>query len=199
MLGPVTVPTPEPPRSGPSRAWYVAAVVPFLLSLIPAYLLGQAAADEVEVGLDVTVDETIELDGGDRAVYAVSGEVNDRVRCRLRSANGDVILLERSRTQASTEQDGTSWFRVGSVPSDVGDGTYVLRCRAGGERVDASALAVSDPTRWGRFVLLLIAAFAIPVLAAVLGTLIFAAVLAMRRRARDPDDPSTPLSIRLDE
>lgn len=200
MLGSVTDTPGESTRSRPSRAWYAAAFVPFLLSLIPAYLLGQAAADEVEVRLAVLASETLEFDGDDRAIYAVTGDASDRVRCSLRSADGDVVLVERSRTHASTEQDGTSWFRVGSIPSDLEDGTYTLRCRDRGEAVDASSLAVSDPTSWGRFALLLIAAFAIPVAAAVFGTLIGAVVLGLRRRAdrADDQDPS-PLPIQLDE
>lgn len=192
-------PAAEPTGSGPSRAWYVAALVPFLLSLIPAYLLGRAAADEVEVRLAVLTSETIEFDGDDRAVYAVSGDASDRIRCSLRSAAGDVILVERSRSQASTEQDGTDWFRVGSIPSDLEAGTYALRCRDGGRAVEVSSLAVSDPTRWGRFALLLVAAFAVPVAAAVLGALIFAIVLAMRRRADRAEDHETSLPIQLDE
>lgn len=200
MLGPVTEPAAEPTRSGPSRAWYVAALVPFVLSLIPAYLLGRAAADEVEVRLAVLTSETIEFDGDDRAVYAVSGEASDRVRCSLRSAADDVVLVERSRSHAVTEQDGTDWFRVGSIPSDLEEGTYALRCRDAGQPVEMSSLAVSDPTSWGRFALLLIAAFAVPVAAAVLGALIFAVVLGMRRRADRADETGiSSLPLQLDE
>ena len=192
-------PEAEPTRSGPRRAWYLAAVVPFLISLIPAYLLGQAAADEVEVRLSIFSSRTLEYDGDDRAVYAMGSEATDRIRCRLRSDDGDVILLERSRSHASTEQDGISWFRVGSIPSDLDAGTYRLRCREQGAAVEPSALAISDPTSWGRVILLLIAAFAIPVAAAVLGALIFALVLGLRRRADRADDHGGSLPLQLDE
>lgn len=199
MLGRVTDAPAEPTRSGPSRAWYAAALVPFVLSLIPAYLLGQAAADEVEVRLWVLTSETIEFDGDDRAVYAVAGDASDRVRCSLRSAAGDVILVERSRSHAATEQDGTDWFRVGSIPSDLDEGTYALRCRDGRRAVESTSLAVSEPTGWGRFAMLLIAAFAIPVAAAVLGALIVAVVVGLRRRADRADDHGISLPLQLDE
>jgi hypothetical protein len=189
----------ERTRSVPSRAWYAVALLPFLLSLIPAYLLGRAAADEVDVHLEQLTEATIELNGDDRSIYATSRELSEQARCRLRSATGAAVRLDRSESHASTEQDETTWFRVASIPSDVDDGTYALRCRADGERVEPTSFALSSPPRWGRFALLMIAAFGIPVAAAVLGTLIFVAVLAMRRRADRPDGEPGSFSLQLDE
>jgi hypothetical protein len=88
----------------------------------------------------------------------------------------------------STEQDGATWYRLAPLPPDIDDGTYALRCRTGGARIDPADLAVSSSPRWGRFALLLIAAFAVPVAAAVLGTLIFVVIFAMRRRGRRTGD-----------
>jgi hypothetical protein len=159
------------------------AFLPFVLSLIPAYVLGQAAADEVEVQLETLTGQTFELDSDDQSVYATSRELSEQARCRLRSATGDRIPLDQSVSHLSTEQDGTTWYRVAALPDDIDDGTYALRCRAGGDTVDPTTLAVSASPRWGRFALLLLAAFGVPVAAAVLGTLVLVGIIVMRRRA----------------
>jgi hypothetical protein len=187
------------PRSRPSRAWYAAALVPFVLSLIPAYILGQAAADEVAVRLEVLTDETVDLDSNDRSLYANSRDLSERARCSLRPAAGDTVDLENAAGTLSTGHEDVTWWRVAPLPSDLEDGTYALRCRARGEALDPTSFAISTSPRWGRFAFLLIAAFAIPVAAAVLGTLIFVAVLALRRRAESSDDSPTQSPIQLDE
>jgi hypothetical protein len=176
---PETVPT----RSRPSRAWYVLAFVPFLLSLFPAYLLGQAAADEVAVQLEVLTDRTIDVEDSDRSIYATSQQTSEQARCRLRSVTGELTPLDESVEHIRTEQDDTAWYRVARLPDDLEPGTYALRCRAGGDAVVPTSLAVSTSPRWGRFALLLLAAFGVPVAAAVLGTLILVAIIVMRRRA----------------
>ena len=187
------------PRSRPARAWYAAAFVPFVLSLIPAYLLGQAAADEVAVRLEVFTDRAVDLDSDDRSIYAESEELSEQARCTLRTATGEPVELDDDTPPLATDQDDATWWRVAALPSDLEDGTYALRCRAGGELLEPSSFAVSTSPSWGRFALLMIAAFAIPVAAAVLGTLIFVVVLAMRRRAERTEEHSTQLPIQLDE
>lgn len=185
----------ETTRVRPSQAWYVAAFVPFLLSLIPAYALGKAAADEVDVHLEMLTDPAVEIGGGDRGLYTTSRELTEQAACRLRSATGRTIRLDATVSHLSTEQDDATWYRLAPLP-DIDDGTYALRCRADGARIDPTELAVSSSPRWGRFALLLIAAFAVPVAAAVLGTLIFVVIFTMRRRGqrtddRDADQPDT--------
>ncbi len=171
------------------------AFVPFLLSLFPAYFLGQAAADEVAVQLEVLTDRTIDIEDSDRSIYATSQQTSEQARCRLRSVTGERIPLDESVEHLRTEQDDTAWYRVGRLPDDVEPGTYALRCRAGGDAVEPTSLAVSPSPRWGRFALLLLAAFGVPVAAAVLGTLILVAIIVMRRRAErdehseDEDQP----------
>jgi hypothetical protein len=187
------------PRSRPSRAWYAAALVPFVLSLIPAYILGQAAADEVAVRLEVLTEETVDLDSNDRSLYANSRGLSERARCTLRSAAGDAVDLVNAAGTLSTDHEDATWWRVAPLPSDLEDGSYALRCRAGGAALDPTSFAISTSPRWGRFAFLLIAAFAIPVAAAVLGTLIFVAILALRRRAESSDDRPTRSPIQLDE
>lgn len=178
----------ETTRVRPPQVWYVAAFVPFLLSLIPAYALGKAAADEVDVHLETLADPTVEIGGDDRGLYTTSRELSERATCRLRSATGRTVRLDDTVSHLSTEQDDATWYRVGPLPSDIDDGTYALRCRADGARIDPTDLAVSSSPRWGRFALLLIAAFAVPVAAAVLGTLIFVVIFTMRQRGQRSDD-----------
>jgi hypothetical protein len=179
----------ETTRLRPSQAWYVVALVPFLLSLIPAYALGKAAADEVDVHLEALTDPTVEIHGGDRGLYTTSRDLSEQTTCRLRSATGRTVRLDNTVSHLSTDQDDATWYRLAPLPSDIDDGTYALICRADGTRIDPTDLAVSSPTRWGRFALLLLAAFAVPVAAAVLGTLIGVVVFTMRRRGRQVDDP----------
>jgi len=175
-------------RARPSQAWYVAAFVPFLLSLIPAYALGKAAADEVDVHLETLTGPTVEIGGDDRGLYTTSREQSEQATCQLRSATGKTVRLDETVSHLSTEQDDATWYRMAPLPSDIDDGTYALRCRADGARIDPTGLAVSSSPRWGRFAMLLIAAFAVPVAAAVLGTLIFVVIFTMRRRAQPTGD-----------
>jgi hypothetical protein len=186
-------------RTRPSRAWYAAAFVPFVLSLIPAYMLGQAAADEVAVRLEVLTDQAVDLDSDDRSIYAESEELSEQARCTLRTATGEPVDIDDEVAPLATDHGDEAWWRVATLPSDLEDGTYALRCRTGGELLEPSSFAVSSSPSWGRFALLMIAAFAIPVAAAVLGTLIFVVVLAMRRRADRPGDAPSRLPIQLDE
>ncbi|MGH3453887.1 MAG: hypothetical protein ACRDP2_05675, partial [Nocardioidaceae bacterium] len=96
MSEPAAQPETIPTRSRPSRAWYVLAFVPFLLSLFPAYFLGQAAADEVAVQLEVLTDRTIDIEDSDRSIYATSQQTSEQARCRLRSVTGERIPLDES-------------------------------------------------------------------------------------------------------
>jgi hypothetical protein len=175
-------------RVRPSQVWYVVALVPFLLSLIPAYALGKAAADEVDVHLETLTDPEVEIGGDDRGLYTKSRKLSQRASCRLRSATGQTARLDDTVEHLSTEHDGATWYRLAPLPSDIDDGTYALRCRVDGSRVDPTELAVSSSPRWGRFALLLLAAFVIPVAAAVLGTLIAVIIFTMRRRGQRADD-----------
>jgi hypothetical protein len=172
------------------------AFVPFLLSLIPAYFLGQAAADEVDVRLDVLSDRTVDLEDDDRSIFTSSQRLSEQSsRCVLRSVTGQSIPLEGSVSNLSTEQDGTTWFRIVRLPDEVEPGTYALRCRAGGDVVEPTALAVSSTPQWGRFALLLLAAFGLPVAAAVLGTLIVVAIIVLRRRAEHGERSLSALQL----
>ena len=160
------------------------AFVPFLLSLIPAYFLGQAAADEVDIRLDVLTDRTVDIEDDSRSIFAESERVSEQSpRCVLRPVTGQAIPLDESESVLSTDQNGTTWYRIARLPDDVEPGTYALRCRAGGDVVEPTSLAISSTPRWGRFALLLLAAFGLPVAAAILGTLVVVAVVVMRRRA----------------
>ncbi|HEU0289046.1 MAG TPA: hypothetical protein VFR22_18495 [Nocardioidaceae bacterium] len=180
-------PAPDPAttstRRRPSRAWYIAAFVPFLLSLIPAYFLGEAAADKVAVELTQLTGRTVDLESSDRSIYATSRQLSEQARCTLRSVTGASIPLDTSVSHLSTEQDGRTWYRVARLPDTVDTGTYLLRCSAVGGGVDPTSFAVSSAPRWGQFALLLIAAFGVPVAAAVLGLLIVVAIVVLRRRA----------------
>jgi hypothetical protein len=181
----------ETTRVRPSQAWYVVALVPFLLSLLPAYALGKAAADEVDVKLEALTDPTVEISGGDRGLYTTSRKLSQQASCRLRSATGQTVRLDPTVEHVSTEQEDATWYRLASLSSDIDDGTYAVHCRAGGTRIDPTNLAVSSPPRWGRFALLLLGAFAVPVAAAVLGTLIAVVVFTRRRRGPRTDDRDT--------
>jgi hypothetical protein len=189
---PVTAST----RSGPARAWYVLAFVPFLLSLIPAYFLGQAAADEVDVRLAALSARTVDIEDDDRSIFTSSQDVSEQSpRCVLRPATGQPIPLDGSEENLSTEQEETTWYRVARLPDDVEPGTYALRCRVGGDLVEPTSLAVSSTPRWGRFALLLLAAFGLPVAAAVLGTLVVVAIVVMRRRAEHGERSLSALEL----
>jgi hypothetical protein len=178
----------ETNRVRPSQVWYVVALVPFLLSLIPAYALGKAAADEVDVHLEALTDPEVEIGGDDRGLYTKSRKLSQRASCRLRSPTGQTVRLDGTVEHLSTERDGATWYRLAPLPSDIDDGTYPLRCRVDGSRIDPTELAVSSSPRWGRFALLLLAAFVIPVAVAVLGTLIAVIIFTMRRRGERTDD-----------
>jgi len=158
------------------------AFVPFLLSLIPAYFLGEAAADKVAVELTPLTNRAVDLQSDDRSIYATSHELSEQAHCTLRSVTGEAIQLDHSVSHLSTEQDGRTWYRVARLPDTVDTGTYLLRCSAGGT-VDPTSFAVSSAPRWGQFALLLVAAFGVPVAAAVLGLLIVVAIVVLRRRA----------------
>lgn len=189
----------ETTRVRPSQAWYVVALVPFLLSLIPAYALGKAAADEVDVHLKTLTDPEVEIGGDDRGLYTKSRELGQRADCRLRSATGQTVRLDHTVEHLSTEQDGATWYRLAPLPSDIDDGTYALHCQADGARIDPTELAVSSSPQWGRFALRLIGAFVIPVAAAVLGTLIAVVIFTMRRRGQRTDDRDAYLDIDPDD
>lgn len=196
MSDPAADPATTSTRSGPSRAWYVLAFVPFLLSLIPAYFLGQAAADEVDVRLDVLSGRTIDIEDDDRSIFTASQPLSEQSpRCVLRSATGQRTPLDGPEESLSTEQEGTTWYRIARLPDDVAPGTYALRCRAGGDVVEPTSLAVSSTPRWGRFALLLLAAFGLPVAAAVLGTLVVVAIIVMRRRAEHGERSLSALEL----
>lgn len=187
---------PDPDRTGPSRWWYVAAVLPFLLSLVPASVLGRAAADQVGVHLDVGGDRTVEIRGHNRAVYAASRMLSLRMRCSLRSADGTTVRLDEAARNAQTTQDGATWYRAAPLPPGLDAGTYALRCHVDHRTVSPTSLAVSRSPRWGRAVLLLVAAFGISVSAAVLGALVVVLVFSMRRRRRAGGPPRTgPLTL----
>jgi hypothetical protein len=181
---PAAEPATTPTRTGPSRTWFVIAFVPFLLSLIPAYFLGQAAADEVDVRLDVLTDRTVDIEDDDRSIFTRNERIIEQSpRCVLRSVTGQATPLDGSGESLSTDQDGATWYRIARLPDDVEPNTYALRCRAGGDDVEPTTLAVSSTPRWGQFALLLLAAFGLPVAAAILGTLLVVAIVVMRRRA----------------
>ena len=191
MSDPATTST----RSGPSRAWYVLAFVPFLLSLIPAYFLGEAAADKVAVQLTQLTGRTVDLQSDDRSIYAMSQQLGEQARCTVRSVTGATIPLDDSVSHLSTEQDGRTWYRVAALPDNVDTGTYLLRCRTDGAAVDPTSFAVSAAPRWGQFALLLFAAFGVPVVAAVLGLLIVVAIVVLRRRAEREERSLSALQL----
>lgn len=171
------------------------AFVPFLLSLIPAYFLGEAAADKVAVELTPVTSRAVDLQSDDRSIYATSHELSEQAHCTLRSVTGAAIQLDHSVSHLSTEQDGRTWYRVAALPDNVDTGTYLFRCRAGGSAVDPTSFAVSAAPRWGQFALLLLATFGVPVAAAVFGLLIVVAIVVLRRRAEREERSLSALQL----
>jgi hypothetical protein len=167
--------------SGPSRAWYAVAVGVFLLSLVPAFLLGRAVVDALDVDVEPVPAGSVEVGSEQLAVYTDQSDLVGRTSCSLEAVGGARVQLEAPAASFSIGRDGRSWHRIAVTPSDLPPGAYALRCGGSDVTLGAGELGIGPNPRLLRVAALVVLAFAIPVVVALCGAVI-AIVTAVRRR-----------------
>lgn len=173
-----------PPALRPGRVWYSFAAALFLLSLVPALLLGRQAVGAIAVDVEPLPAGPVNVGDDQLAVYVDRTDVLGRVSCTAEGAGETSTSLEAPDASFSPTVAGREWHRIAVTPPSLAPGAYTLSCGGSDVTLRADDLGVGGNPQLLRLVVLLVLAFAIPVIAAAGGAVIVIVTALRRRRAR---------------
>jgi len=190
----VTTSTTDPPVAiKPSRAWYAVAAAIFIASLVPAVILIQNAADDVDFGMDSITDGSIHVSDQRLSVFAPADfPAPSLITCTVSGPGGQQIPLDESGAELTLGQRE----RIGRTPEDLPPGVYQLSCADRSGEIDPNAFHVLSTEGWTDAILKIVVGAVIAVLAGLIAItiVIVTAVLRSnaRRRAIQPRWPYPP-------